>query len=194
MRYSEEVETYDPVKIGTRIAWGRSHSVYHYGVNEVIRLPRAERLLGWLLRDGLDLRDRFMRDISVCEQYLGNYALTTRVVESSKGEIATIQPYIKGRYLSKNELQNKAIKVQFQDMITRCEKMLAAGYLVDLIGQGGVLQRRLSNVLVLPDGNLKLFDAGLADMRKIDRAPYITRFAITLILKRQRSTLRFLLS
>ena len=194
MRYSEEVETYDPVKVGTRIAWGRSHSVYHYGNGEVIRFPRAERWLKWLLRDGLDLRDRFKRDISVCEQYLGNYVLTTRVVESPKGEIATIQPYIKGCYLSKKELQNEAIKVQFQDMITRYETMLAAGYLVDLIGQGGVLRRRLSNILVLGDGSLRLFDAGLADMRKIDRAPYITRFAIKLILKRQRSTLRFLLS
>jgi len=136
------METYDPAKIGTRIAWGRSHSVYHYGDDEVIRFPRAERWLEWLLRDGLNLRDRFTRDISVCEQYLGNYVLTTRMVESSKGEIATIQPYITGHYLSKNDLQNEAIKTQFQDVVTRYETMFAAGYLVDLIGQGGVLQRR----------------------------------------------------
>ena len=79
-------------------------------------------------------------------------------------------------------------------MVTRYETMLAAGYLVDLIGQGGVLQRRLSNILVLPDGSLKLFDAGLADMRKISGSRYIVRLVAKLVLKRQRSTLRFLLS
>ncbi len=194
MRYSEDVEKYDESKIGRRIAWGRSHSVYHYGETEVIRFPRAERWLAWLLRDGLSLRERFTRDISVCEQYLGNYVLTTRVVESSQGQIATIQPYISGRYFSKNDLQNEAIKAQFQDLIARYETMYAAGYLVDLIGQGGVLRRRLSNILVLGDNNLKLFDAGLADMRIIDRAPYIIQSATKLILKRQRSTLRYLLS
>jgi hypothetical protein len=194
VRYSGGVERYDESKIGRRIAWGRSHSVYRYGDNEVIRFPRAERWLGWLLRDGLNLRERFTRDISVCEQYLGNYVLTTRIVESPQGEIATIQPYISGRYLSKKDLQDEAIKAQFQDLIARYETMHAAGYLVDLIGQGGVLRRRLSNVLVLGDNNLRLFDAGLADMRIIDRAPHIIRLAVTLILKRQHSTLRFLLS
>ncbi|MFZ2555245.1 MAG: hypothetical protein WAZ27_00245 [Minisyncoccia bacterium] len=188
------MEIYDPAKIGTRIAWGRSHSVYHYGDDEVIRFPRAERWLKFLLGDELNLHERFRRDISVCEQYLGDYVLTTRVTESSKGEIATIQPHIKGNYLSKEDLQNKAIGAQFQDLVTRYETMLAAGYVVDLIGQGGVFQRRLSNVLVLGDGSLKLFDAGLADMRIVNKAPYITQFAIKLILKRQRSTLRFLLS
>jgi len=194
MRYSESVEIYDESKIGRRIARGRSHSVYHYGDDEVIRFPRAERWLEWLLRDELNLRDRFKRDISVCEQYLRNYVLTTRVVESSKGEIATIQPYIKGHYLSKSDLRNEAVKAQFQDMVTRYETMLAAGYLVDLIGQGGVLRRRLSNVLVLPDGSLKLFDAGLADMRKISSSKCLARLIAKLVLKRQRSTLRFLLS
>src|SRR3989344_8114686 len=183
MRYSESVEIYDESKIGRRIARGRSHSVYHYGDNEVIRFPRAERWLEWLLRDGLNLRDRFKRDISVCEQYLGNHVLTTRLVESSKGEIATIQPYIKGHYLSKKDLQNEATKAQFQDMVTRYETMLAAGYLVDLIGQRGVFERRLSNIFVLPDGNLKLFDAGLADMRKIDGATFMARFVGKTVVK-----------
>ncbi len=188
------MEVYDESKIGGRIAWGRSHSVYHYGNDEVIRFPRAERWLGWLLRDGLNLRERFERDISACEQYLGDYALTTRVAENSKGKVATIQPYIKGHYLSKEDLRSETIKTQFEDLVVRYEAMLAAGYLVDLIGQGGVFQRRLSNVLVLPDGRLKLFDGALADMRKIGKAPYITRFATKLILKRQRATLQFLRS
>ena len=188
------METYDPTKIGRRIAWGRSHSVYHYGDSEVIRFPRVERWLKWLLHDGLVLFDRFKRDISICEQYLGDYFLTTRIVQGIEGTLATIQPYIRGHYLSKRDLQDESIKLQFQDLVKRYESMLAAGYLVDLIGQGGVLQRRLSNILVLSDDSLKLFDAGLADMRKIDKAPYITRVAIQLILKRQRSTLRFLLS
>ncbi len=187
------MEIYDPTKVGARIAWGRSHSVYHYGDDEVIRFPRGERFFNWVLRDGLNLHDRFKRDISICEQYLGNYLLTTRIVESPQGKVATIQPYTKGHYLSKKDLQNETTKAQFQDVITRYETMFAAGYLADLIGQGGVLQRRLSNVFVLPDGSLKLFDViKLADMRKIDKASFITRFAANLILKRQRSVLKHL--
>ena len=194
MRYDRGVETYDPAKIGTRIALGRSHSVYHYGDTEVIRFPRAERWLRTLLHDKLTLYDRFARDISVCKQYLGDYFLPTRIVQSATGELATVQPYIRGHYLSKKDLQNEAIRAKFEDMVTRYETMLATGYLVDLIGQGGVLRRRLSNVLVLPDGSLKLFDAGLADMRKIGSATLIARFVTNMGLKWQRSRLRFLLS
>ena len=188
------MELYDPTKVGTCVAWGRSHSVYHYGDNEVIRFPHAERWLQFLLRDRLKLSDRFKRDITICKQYFGDYFLITRVVESPAGEVATIQPYITGHYLSKKDLRNDSTKLRFQEMVTRYDRMVAAGYEVDLIGQGGVLRRRLSNVLVLPDGSLKLFDATVADIRQIEKSTSVAQFIAKLILKRQRSTLRFLLS
>ena len=187
------METYDPTKVGARIARGRSHSVYHYGDAEVIRFPNAERWFSFMFHDGLDIHDRLKRDISLCEKYLGDYFLATRLVESPHREIATIQPYITGHYLSKKDLQAETTRRHFQEMVRRYETMSTTGYEVDLIGQGGILRRCLSNVFVLPGGTLKLFDATAVDMKNISNT-HVTLLIAKLVLARQRSTIRFLLS
>jgi hypothetical protein len=188
------METYDETKVGARIAWGRSHAIYRYGEDEIIKIPFLESWLSFLLRDGLGLQDRYTRDISLCQRYFGKYYLSTRIVTNGKGKIALVQPYIEGHYLSKGDLLDASVRTQFQELMRGHASLVAAGYEIDLIGQGGVLRRRLSNVLVLPDGSLKLFDATVVDMRMYDRSRYVIRLIGNLILMRQRSTLRYLCS
>ena len=184
------MEIYDSAKIGKRIAWGRSHAVYRYGIDEVIKIPRLER---WL---GTRLEDRLQRDISTCREFFGEYFLDTRLVISPDGKtIAAMQPAVTGHYLGKADLADSNIKRQFDDFVARYESMIRAGHApVDLIGQGGVLRRRLSNVLVTEDKRLKLFDASLLDTKDIEWGIPLVRLIIWLVLKRQVSTIRYLLS
>ena len=189
-----DVETYDRAKVGARVAWGRSHSVYRYGESEIIKFPRLEILLKSLLGDGLTLPERFERDIAICEKYLGDIFLSTRIVMDAKGRIATIQPYVTGRYLSKEDLKDATIKSRFEELVRRYKALQDAGYEVDLIGHGGVFRRRLSNVFVLGDGSLKLVDATIIDMKKYDSIMYAIQLLGNLILKWQYSTLRYLYS
>jgi hypothetical protein len=184
------VETYDPAKVGKRIAWGRSHAVYQYGDDEVLKVPRLER---WL---GARLEDRLERDISICREFFGEYFLDTRLVGSPDGKtIAAIQPAIAGHYLRKSDVADFDIKRRLDDFIGRYESMIKAGHApVDLIGQGGVFRRCLSNVLVLEDKRLKLFDASILDTKDIEWGASTVRLIVFLVLKRQASTLRFLRS
>jgi hypothetical protein len=184
------MESYDPAKVGTRIAWGRTHSVYRYGENEAIKLPRLERYLGPLLED------RLHRDISVCREYFRDFYVDTRIVQNPKtGQLASIQPYIQGRYLSKKELEDPAVLSQFQDLLRCYESLIDAGYApVDLVGEGGIFSRRLSNVFVTQDKQLKLFDATLLDARDVPYIPWLVTAFFKRVIKRQNRTLAYLRS
>ena len=184
------METYDPAQVGKRIAWGRSHSVYRYGETEIIKFPKLER---WVWPK---LRERIERDISVCQKYFGEYLLDTRIVQDKvSGQIATIQPYIVGHYLSKSDLADPELKRQFEDFLGRYDSMIRAGYgPVELIGQGGVLKRCLSNVMVLPDKKLRLYDAVIMDTAYMGRWAFAIRLLARYVLRRQASTIRFLLA
>src|SRR5207302_61885 len=106
--------TYDLKKIGKRITWGRSHSVYHYGESEIIKFPRLEKLLGALLVD------RLSRDISVCKKYFAGFFLDTRLVHAPDSEkLAVIQPYITGHYLSKEDMKNTVVQQEFKNLMER---------------------------------------------------------------------------
>lgn len=182
------METYDPSKVGKCISWGRSHFIYHYGDREVIKFPTFD-VIAW----GNNLRVRYERDYSVAKQYLGEYMLDTRIVQHpTKNRIATIQPFVSGHYLSKSDLADPAIKKQFDEFITRHQGMMSAGYeQLDLIGQGGVLRRRLSNIMVTPDKKLRLFDILIGDTFGMVR---FQRFALWLrvpVYSRQASTIRY---
>jgi hypothetical protein len=136
---------------------------------------------------------RFEHDIAACKKYLGEYVLDTRVVQDpASGNVATIQPCITGHYLSKADLADPYIKKQFDDFLERHEAMTRDGYgPVDLIGQGGVLRRRLSNIMVLPDKRIRLFDAVTADLSDIQRGISVARLVKNLVLRRQESTIRY---
>lgn len=184
------MESYDPAKVGKRIAWGRTHSVYHYGENEAIKLPRLEKYLGSLLADRLE------RDISVCRTYLGEYFLDTKIVHNpATGMLATIQPYTPGRYLSKEELRDALIRGRFEDFMHRHDSLVSAGYApVDLVGEGGIFSRRLSNIFVVEGKQIKLFDATLLDARDVPYIPWLVTAFFKLVIKRQNRTLAYMRS
>lgn len=156
------METYDPHKIGPRVAWGRSHSVYRYGENEVIKFPRWQSIFG------TRLFDRVLQDESICRHYFGDYCLNTRLVQApDRTHHAEIQPFVPGgHYLSKDDLADPIIKRQFDELMDRYDAFINTGHSpVDLIGQGGVLRRCLSNVFVLENKNLRIFDVTIMDTR-----------------------------
>ena len=178
--------------MGPRIAWGRSHSVYRYGTDWVIKFPLLER---WIWPK---LQERLERDISISRQYLGEYFLDTRIVRHPiSGAIATLQPYLVGHYLCRADLDDEDIKGHFEEFIDCHERMVKAGYApIELIGHGGVLRRRLSNILVTEGKKLRVIDAALLDMMGVESSVliFLAPLLIALVLKRQNSTLRFLSS
>lgn len=185
------METYDPSIIGERIAWGRTHSVYRYGDGEVIRFPRLER---WLW--GANLQRRYERDIAICRRYFGDYFLDTRIVyDPESGALATIQPYISGRYLSKTDLHDARIRTAFEDFLSRHEALIRDGYApLDLAGQGGIVRRRLSNVMVLRDRSIRLFDAVILDLGDLTRGRFLDPRFKDLLIWWQNRTIRYLRS
>lgn len=152
-------------------------------------MPKLER---WL---GRKMRDRLERDISVCRKYFDDFFLDTRLVTGPDGNIATVQPFLNGHYLSKHDMSDPVVQAHFEEFMRRYDAMVRDGNAeIDLVGQGGVFRRRFSNVLVLPSGDLKLFDAAVLDTMGIGIGKTFVRLVITLVLKRQSSTLRFLRS
>ena len=185
------METYDPAKVGSCISWGRSHFIYHYSEGEVIKFPTFD-VIAW----GSNLRARYERDYTVAKQYLNDYMLDTRIVQHPQNKrIATIQPFVTGHYLCKADLADAVIKRQFDEFIARHERMVSAGYQqLDLIGQGGVFQRRLSNIMVTSNKTIRLFDILIGDtfgMVHFQRAALWLRMPVYW---RQASTIKYLKS
>jgi hypothetical protein len=183
------METYDPAKVGTRIAWGRSHSVYHYGDHEVIRFPRAE---SWMWKQ--NLLEHFEHEIALFKEYFGEYVLDTRVAqEPGTHRIVTIQPYITGHYLSKSDLQDVAIRRQFDDFMSRYDALVRDGHgQIDLVGQGGITRRCLSNIIIQQDKKLRLFDAKSWELDGQRRLLAVRSLIKTIALWKQNSTLQYL--
>ncbi|MBI5456917.1 hypothetical protein HY969_04230 [Candidatus Kaiserbacteria bacterium] len=185
------METYDPNKIGSRIAWGRSHSVYRYGENEVIKFPRWQSVFGTLLFD------RVVHDELICRNYFGDYCLDTRVVQAPDGtHRAEIQPFVAGgHYLSKSDLADPVIKQHFDAFTDRYKEFIDTGHSpLDLIGQGGVLWRCLSNVFVLENKDLKIFDITIMDTKGLGGWGILFGPVFLYARIRQRNTLRWLKS
>ena len=181
------VDSYDPTLIGQRLAWGRSHSVYRYGEHEVIKIPFLEYVM-WP-----KLQERLERDISASQKYFGEFFLSTRIVEHPKTRaIATIQPFIVGHYLSKEDVRHPAGKQTFEKFMACYDAMYADGVApLDLVGQGGVLERKLSNVMVLSDGSWKIYDAAILDLFGFEWWNWLARGVIWAVLRRQEGTIQY---
>lgn len=165
--------------------------MYRYGENEVIKFPR------WQFLIGTQLFDRVVQDEQICRQHFGEYCLDTRVVQTPDGRHqAEIQPYVDGgRYLSKRDLSDPAIRHQFDGLMERYNAFVAAGHApIDLIGEGGVLRRRLSNVFVLKNKSLKIFDITIMDTRGLGMWHVLFAPIFFYAKARQRNTLHWLTS
>jgi hypothetical protein len=134
--------------------------VRHYGTGEVIKLPRLGQLFG------VDTLARMRRDREVGKEFFGNYMLDTRVVISSDHKrSALVQPFVRGRFLRKEDLTGPAIAKQFRDIAARHENLMSAGYVgVDLMSGFGFLSGTLRNVFLLEDGSVSVIDVMLVDM------------------------------
>jgi len=157
------MDTYDEKKIGKLIAWIGDHFVYEYDTDKVIKFSKFDFFLG-----RKKAKEKSNNDYVICKQYFGKYILETRIVSSQDGQrIAKIQQKVSGRFLAVRDLQNEHIKTQFREILQAYDVMRADGRPhLDLIGQKGVWQKCMSNILITKEHHLMIFDATLFDARE----------------------------
>jgi hypothetical protein len=114
------------------------------------------------------------KDKAICLNYFGAYMLDTQVkVSKGKWCVVHIQPFLSGKQLTLDALSDVSIRTQVKALFECYERLVADGHTpVDLIGAGGAFRPILDNVLITPEGTLKIIDATLLEARGLPR-PFV---------------------
>ena len=153
--------TYNRADIGTLISRGRDHFVYNYGSESVIKFSIIDYINGD--------HTKALEDYALCQTYFGKYLLSTEFTLSTNGKyLGKIQPKIIGRYLWKKDIEDPALRTQFEEINTGYQAMMQDGKpVIDFIGQPGLVRQCMSNIFVTPDKRLLIIDATLVGQKGV---------------------------
>ena len=156
------METYDPSKIGPRISIGVDHWVYKYGEAEVIKFS----FLGKYLVGEHASREIRVRQLKLAQEYFPEFLLPSRYATSPDGyELCLMQPYIVGRVVMPEDMDDPRLRDQLQHLIDSYYKLLSdVGTPIDLTGQEGIFKGLLGNIWIV-NNKLKIFDITLLEAR-----------------------------
>lgn len=179
---------YDKSKIGKKIASGGDRKVFMYGPDHVIKISSVSFLIG------RKLHNKLVHDYLICKKYLPDFLVdTVDVTPALKRAHVEIQPYIKGEMLQKKHLSSSKVRRQLERIVSGVQRMVADGYPpIDLVGNGGVLTRCLSNIMVDTEENLKVIDATLLEGKTIRPIGILLDILTPLVEIRQRYILNHL--
>jgi hypothetical protein len=165
---------YDSKKIGKLISAGSEHIILEYGDDKVIKFSIVNYLIG--RKNGLD---RATHELHLCKKYFGKYILETEILISKNHRfVVEIQPKIKQRFLTINDMQNPSIRVQFLDIIQKYQDLVTKENIeFDFTGQAGLFKQRLSNIFIIDNNKLKIIDATLLNVAR----PFWLRAFLVLI-------------
>jgi hypothetical protein len=157
---------YDKKKIGKFIGWGGEHVVFAYDSDKVIKFS----LHVWL--SGRSAVEKIKTDYAAGQRYFASYLLPTEILVYKDGRAcAEIQPKIACRFLERKDLESPLIKRQFDDIMSRYQRMeRETGLVFDLFGREGLFRFRpqfISNILVTSEDKLVLIDFTLLYLEKI---------------------------
>jgi hypothetical protein len=171
---------YDETKVGKKIANGGDRRVYQYGPDNVIKIST------WSFLTGHRLHKKLLHDYEVCKKYLPEFVVTTSdATKRGKGHIE-IQPYIRGEMLMKEHCRNEKVRLQLERIKNAVDQMIKDGYpTMDLIGNRGVLNPWLSNILIDSENKLHIVDTTLLEGKTVRPFGYILEAFIPMILRRQ---------
>jgi len=165
---------YDNKKIGKLISAGSEHIIFEYGDDKVIKFSIINILIGRNM--GFN---RANNELHVCKKYFGDYILDTEILLSKNHRsVVEVQPKIKQRYLTINDMHSPSIRAQFMDIIQRYNELVSKENIeLDLTGQAGLLKQRLSNIFILNNDTLKIIDATLLNVSR----PFWLRMFLVII-------------
>jgi len=154
---------YDSKKVGKLISAGSEHIIFEYENDKVIKYSIVNFLIG--INKGFN---RANDEHNLCKKYFGDYILETEIFVSKNHRLVVeIQPKIKQRYLTINDMKKPSIKVQFMDIIKRYNQLVKKENVeFDLTGQAGLFKQRLSNIFITDNNKLKIIDATLLNVSK----------------------------
>lgn len=145
---------YDKEKIGKVIAIGGEHIVRHYGDNQVIKFPFGPRYF----LDPHKHCENVARDEEVARHYFKQYLIERNVqFFPYKKHISycIIEPFISGEHLKHEDLADREIKKQFEEIVALNDHMYAVEDLVfDMFGIWGLLwrgKREVANIILNPE-------------------------------------------
>ncbi len=158
---------YDKNKIGKFIGWGGEHLVFEYEDDKVIKFSMHV----WLI--GKTAVKKKIEDYKIGSKYFSKYLIPIDIRTWSKGRRAVeIQQKVNCRFFHRLDLKNPTLRHQFEDIITRYQRMKSdLGYGFDMFGREGLLGRRgkdeISNILVTEKEKLILIDFTAMHIRPI---------------------------
>ncbi len=77
-RYLQDFDV-QPEQMGQRISAGRQHTIYRYGVDEVIKIPQRSL---YMKVYGPFHHETIVRDLNILLEHLGEFIIPTRVLQS----------------------------------------------------------------------------------------------------------------
>lgn len=159
------MKPYDKTNVGKFLGYGGEHLVYEYGADKVIKYSLHIAISG---RSAVQKK---VRDYEIGRLYFNEYLIPTEIIEWNDGRWAVeLQEKVQHRFLRRDDLDNEAIRTQFDDIMARYRQLEAeTGETFDLFGREGLLAWRkpsyISNILVREGDRLALNDFTLLSIR-----------------------------
>jgi len=172
-------------KLGGKISsWGDT-TVHRYGDDEVIKFYRwSDRVFEE------KFQQRLKSDYETAAHYLGDFVVPTQFIQYKNKSVRT-QPYISGRFLSKDDLNSPIVAKKFQQLIERYNKMVnSERYEMDLIGHEGIIRGKLGNIILTGDNQLKIFDCMLFKTDGLDKWAWLMRLVMRIAKWRQHHVIK----
>jgi hypothetical protein len=183
------MDSYDKTKIGKKIADGGDRKVYMYDADRVIKFSSLSFFVG------KKLHTKYSNDYVTCKNYFGKYIVeTTNASNANTGQYIEIQPFIQGEMLMKKHTENPAIQSQLKEIHQILHRMKNDNIPpIDLVGNVGMIKSCLSNIIIDPDGNLKIIDAVLLEGKTVRPMGLILDLFAPIVILRQNYLMRLFL-
>lgn len=138
-------------KVGKLIAIGGEHVVKHYGDNQVIKFPFGPRYF----LDRHKHCENVARDEAVARNYFKDYLIQRDVhffPHKGRPSYVIIEPFVTGKHLRREDLQDSEIKKQFVEIVELNKHMFEMEDLAfDMFGIWGLLwrgKREVANMIL----------------------------------------------
>jgi len=189
---------FDEGKVGKRLSISGEHSVYKYGENQVIKFPVGPIYYA----DPEEAYQKVSNEARLAESYLRDFIVPFEVltyIKKGKKKYCIIQKYIEGRPLTIKDMRDPNLRAELKRLTDANNIMYnSSGFTVEFFGIKRLVWHafspKMENVLLMPNGKLKIIDFGMISDTMMVSSSQSVRFVIQWAVKRQRKLLNLYLS
>jgi hypothetical protein len=189
---------FDEKLVGKFIAAGGEHKVYRYGDDKVIKFPFGPRY--WF--NPAKYCENLQRDELIVRRYFGEYLVQREIhffFEISKPSYVIIEPKLPGRHLRRDDLKNKKVLKQFEEIVEINNSLIKQEDLsVEIYGLRGLLIKgkwEASNIMFNPENKkLYLTDAGIMHFGRNKDQQILISLATVWATRRQKKLIKHFLN